>query len=296
MYKFLALAILAASAQADWLQSYRVGETLLAGGQASDAIEAFKLALGQAEAVGASSLQFVAIHDAMGRAAFGGGQYRNSRKHFERALSSLAADGPPEARAPILANLGQACQELGELARARMLYREALEAVPDRGAVWNSLGGVLFLERRYDEAEDAHRRAMTDPRAAAAARNNLAVVLEARGKLREAAALIAQSIPSAPAGQPRARMLANLGGLQLKLGNGAEAAAALRRSLEEMESAVGPAHPDVARILESYGHVLRKTGRKTEAKVAARRAETIRASFAGQTNADGTTVDYRDLK
>ena len=54
--------------------------------------------------------------------------------------------------------------------------------------------------------------------------------------------------------------------------------AAMRRSLAEMEGAVGAAHPDVALILDTYGQVLRKAGRKGEGKEISKRAEVIRSS------------------
>jgi Tetratricopeptide repeat len=91
-------------------------------------------------------------------------------------------------------------------------------------------------------------------------------------------------------------MLANLGALRLKLENPAGAVVALGRSLEEMETAVGPAHPDVAKVLEVYERVLRKTGHKAEAIEVAQRAKSIRPSFVGLDNANRATVDYRDLK
>jgi hypothetical protein len=91
-------------------------------------------------------------------------------------------------------------------------------------------------------------------------------------------------------------MLANLGSLRLKLKNPAGAVVALGRSLHEMETAVGTAHPDVAKVLEVYERVLRKAGHKTEATEVAQRAKSIRSSFAGQDNLTGAIVDYRDLK
>jgi tetratricopeptide (TPR) repeat protein len=228
--------------------------------------------------------RLAAIHDANGRAAFASGHYRDAQRHFERLLD-LA---PTEA---VTANLGQACQALGEFARAERLYRQVLSVVPGNAAVWNQLGDVLFLQRRYEEAEAAYRRAMEFPdvRASANARNGLALILEAQGKLHDAITLLEQAVSGAEAGQARARMLTNLGGLHQKLGHRTEAATYLSRALDEMERAVGAGHPDVARILEDYGKILQKTGRKAEAKEAARRARSIRSSFTA-------TIDYRDLK
>jgi Tfp pilus assembly protein PilF len=197
-----------------------------------------------------------------------------------------------------MANLGQACQALGELVHAEQLFRQALAAMPNRAAVLNLLGGVLYLQHRYDEAESALRQALSyaaDPDSVTA-RSDLAVIYEARGKLREAAVLYEQAIFSTPGGLARARMLANLGSLRLKLGNPTDAVVALGRSLEEIETAVGPTHPDMAHVLEIYERALRKAGHRVQAIDAAQRAKAIRSSFAGQDNATRATVDYRDLK
>ena len=101
--------------------------------------------------------------------------------------------------------------------------------------------------------------------------------------------------PAPLPGQSRARILANLGALRLKLGNPADAVVALGRSLQEMETAVGPVHPDVAKVLEVYERVLRKAGHKAEAIEVAQRAISIRSSFGGQ-DATRASMDYRDLK
>jgi hypothetical protein len=63
-----------------------------------------------------------------------------------------------------------------------------------------------------------------------------------------------------------------------------------------MEEAAGATHPDTAMVLREYSEALRKAGRKQEAKQAAVRAETISSYSPLQTNANGATVDFRDLK
>jgi len=293
----LVLIVMSASAWAGWVEKYRSGESSLAEGRTAIALERLQAAAEEAEVAGASDAQLAAVYDALGRAGMQNGRYRDGRRNFERALR-LSVDGPLEARAAVTSNLGQACQALGELVRAEQLFRQALAAMPNRTELWNLLGGVLARQHRYKEAEDALRKALSDPPdpASLTASNDLAVIYEARGKLREAVGLYEQAICGAVAGQSRARILANLGALQLKLGNPAVAAVAIGRSLQEMEAAVGPAHPDVARVLEVYERVLRKAGHKAEAIEVAQRAKSIRSSFVGQDNANRVTVDYLDLK
>jgi tetratricopeptide (TPR) repeat protein len=293
----LVLVVVSAPAWAGWLENYRFGDRSLAEGRTAIALERLQVAAKEAEVAGASDAQLTAVYDALGRAGMRSGHYRDGKRNFERALR-LAADGPLEARAAVMSNLGQACQALGELARAEQLFREALAAMPNRADLWNLLGGVLALQSRYKEAEDALKLALSNPAdpASVTARNDLAVIYQARGKLREAAELYEQAISSSPAGQARARMLANLGDLYLKLRNPTGAMMALGWSLEEMQTAVGPAHPDLATVLEVYARVLKKAGHRTEATEVAQRAKSIRSSFAGQDNETRASVDYRDLK
>ena len=290
------LALLALPAMADWTGKYQSGETFLSQGRADHALEQFQLSLMEAEATGVPDSNLAVVHDALGRASMRAGGYRNSKKHFEKALHLMGEDS--EHRSVALSNLGQACQALGELAHAEQLYAQAAKASPNAPPFWHLLGAVQFLQKRYDEAEYSYHRAIavSDARTTAVTRSDLAVLLEARGKVREAVVLLEQAIGGTAAGQERARMLTNLGLWQMKLGKRDETQVSMRRALDEMELAVGPHHPDVARVLREYGQILRKTGRKAEAKEASKRAGTIVASFAGQTNANSASVDYRDLK
>lgn len=295
--RMLLLIVMSAPAWAGWVEEYRSAERSLAEGRTAIALERLQAAAQGAEVAGASDAQLAAVYDALGRAGMRSGHYHDGRRNFERALR-LSVKGPLEARVAVMSNLGQACQAFGELVRAEQLFRQALAAAPNRTELWNLLGGVLALQRRYKEAEDALGHALSNPAdpASVTASNDLAVIYEARGKLREALGLYEQAIRGTPAGQSRARILANLGGLELKLGNPAGAVAALGRSLQEMETAVGPAHPDVAKVLEVYERILRKVGHKAEAIETALRAKSIRSSFVGQDHAARATVDYRDLK
>jgi len=297
MRKMLALILVTFPAWAGWVEKYRSGESALAEGRPAIALDRLQAALKEAGIARASDSQLAAVYDALGRAGMARGCYREGKRNFELALR-LAKDGPAETRVVLTSNLGQACQALGEFVHAELLFRQAITAMPDRADIWNLLGGVLALQRRYPEAEEALRHALSNPAdpASVTAHNDLAVIYQTRGKLHQAAALYEQGISNSPAGQARARMLANLGTLRLKLGNRAGALAALGRALQEMETAVGPAHSDVAKVLEVYEPILRKAGRKTEAIAAAQRAKSIRSSFAGLDNATRASVDYRDLK
>jgi len=62
-----------------------------------------------------------------------------------------------------LVNLANLHRRRGEGRKAIRLYREAAEADPDyedRAHYWFELGGVLWMDRRYEEAADAYQRSL----------------------------------------------------------------------------------------------------------------------------------------
>jgi tetratricopeptide (TPR) repeat protein len=163
------------------------------------------------------------------------------------------------------------------------------------------LGQALILQRRYADAEPYLRQAIrlgdaTNVIATAIARNDLALIYEYRNKREESMELLKSAIPAVPAGRIHARIIANLGVTECKLGLKREAVEHLFQALREMEMAVGPEHPDVAKILDAQAAVLKGTGKKGLAREAASRAATIRAAFPGETKVLGATVDWLDLK
>jgi Tfp pilus assembly protein PilF len=256
-------------------------------------------ALSDAETASAGEPDAGATLDSLGRAEFRAGRYRKAKSYFDRSLA--VNRDRPEARLAALSNAGQAYLALEEYGRAEQLFREALQLGPDHAALWQFLGKVLFLRHRYADAEAAQYKALSLVKAgqsevAAAARNDLAILYQARKRPRAAISLLEDAAAATQPGQARARIFANLGVLQWKYGSKQDAAMYLRRALSEMETAVGPEHPDVGKILEDYGDVLRATGEKAVAKHMAKRAAAIRSAFAAQTNNTGTTVDWRDLK
>ncbi len=183
---------------------------------------------------------------------------------------------------PQLSNLGPACQALGEFARAEQLYRQALDHMPERATPFGNCWA------RYCSAEHALQLAIAlpDPRTAPIALNDFAILYEARGKLPAALELLEQAIAAAPAGQSRARMLANLGNPRLKTGDRPAAVQATRTSFQENGN-----HPR-----PRCAQALQKSGNKSAAKRAALRAETIFSAFTAQPNINGATADYRDLR
>lgn len=286
-----AFLLFALPAFADWQASYQKGEQLLQAGRANEAVQELQSALTQA---GAGSRG--AVLDALGRAEFQAGHYREAKRHFEQSLALW--DGQPRERAIVLSSAGRVYLALGEYNRAESTFLKAVEFLPGEARVWQSLGQSQFLQGRHREAEETYQKALSlaDRMLTPSISSDLAAVLKAKHQYAKAAGVLRESIAQDSPGRARARMRANLGALYWKLRDREPAVAQLQLALSEMESAVGHQHPDVAMILDDYQVVLRGTGKKKEASAAAERAVAIRSSFARHTNDSRTVVDWRDLK
>lgn len=226
-----------------------------------------------------------AILDGLGRAEMRAGRYRSAKTYFERASHAGEDNGVA------LANLAQACLVLGEYRRAEQLVREALRKVPESDNAWHLLGQVLYQLGRYTEAESSFRKSLAI-RDDALVWSDLAGIALVRHEEQQAEQWLRTAIVGSPPGQARARVRANLAGLQWKRGARQDAAVGFREALDEMTAAVGPDHPDIAPILDCYAEVLRKLGQKDEAKRAAARAAEIHYAFDPQGNRTQQTVEW----
>jgi len=275
------------AAQSSVRQRYSKGAELLREGRAQEA-----LALLQPVLTETSGESRIAVLDALGRAEMALGNPRLAKRNLEAALALCAPRTP--AWAMVQNNLGRVYLDLHELARAEASFAAAAVVFENESRVWQSLGQAQLFREKHREAEFSLRKALTlataETRASIA--SDLAAVLRKRGMNAEAAGILEESIAQTEPGQARARMRANLGDL---LPDRREGLDQLRLALAEMESTVGPRHPDVAAILELYREHLRRSGRKAEAAEAARRAAEIRSSFAGRAGARSVSVDWRDL-
>ena len=299
MKRLLTALLLALPVLAEWRQHYGLGDALLTQGKLEEAQRELAAALQEAEAAHQEGPSLGVILDALGRAELQAGRYRPALKYFERSLGIWAPQS--EARAHALCNAAQAYQSIGEWSRAEDSVRRALEILPQSPQIWLVLGQVLYLKHDYVGAETAQRKALViweeskSPEAATAL-NDLAVLYQARRKNQQAVEALERAVAIMAAGQARARVLTNLGVLSWKLGRRSEGDAHLSRALKEMETAVGPHHPDTGKVLNEYSAVLWKTGRKIEASEMEKRAHEIRSAFASQTNSGQGSVDWHDLK
>jgi tetratricopeptide (TPR) repeat protein len=154
--------------------------------------------------------------------------------------STVAVFGRDSAEAAeSLGRLAGAVEDMGDLAQAERLDREAL--------------GVLV---RRGEGEGA---------VAAAIRADLARVLQNLGRSEEAEALYRETLAlqrrlEGDRGPGVAASLNNLGVLLGQRGNWAAAAPLHREALEIIRSVRGPKHPEVASAMSTLGSVLEETG------------------------------------
>ncbi len=275
----------------DWRSRYHKGERLLIEGRTEEALSELKPALAKAGAAGRGALL-----DALGRAEFQAGRYRDAKRHWEASVPMWELHSPQWARA--LSNLGRAYLELQEHAHAETVFLQALEVLKSDARLWQNLGQAQFVRGRRREAEESYRTALllADRKQVPSIACDLAGLLETKRQHAKAAEILREAISQERAGQVRARMLLNLGGLLWQLKEKSQALTQIRSALTEMESAVGPQHPDVAAILDRYQELLRKSGQKAESVVVAQRAAAIRSSFVRYTSDRGTSVDWRDLK
>lgn len=273
-------------------EAYQESLALLAQGQIEQARNKLRKALTAAQSAKERVEELAMVLNAMGRVELAAGRYTSARKLFGRALTLPVSNA--DLRAALLHNEGRMRLEVGESRRAEELFREALGLRPDSALLWHSLGQALTRQSKIAEAEAALRKALHDETLAPLVWSDIALTLELRGQPQLAVAMMRNALVGSPSGQIRARMLRNLGVYEWKAGDRESGRQHLHESLREMESAVGPDHPDVANVLDVYSGMLRESGNRAEGRELSRRAQSIRSAFAGQ---DGVAhVDWRELR
>ena len=133
------------------------------------------------------------------------------------------AHTPEQPNWSILSAQGSVADQMGNHAQAQAYYATALKIVPDQPGILSNLGLSYALERRMPLAEDTLRQAAALPAADARVRQNLALVLTARGKYAEAEEVSRRDMASIDA---------------------AENVQALRRTIAQSDAWKGVAQPD----------------------------------------------------
>jgi tetratricopeptide (TPR) repeat protein len=149
-----------------------------------------------------------------------------TRMHAARA-SETGVRGAPFAHA--LRSLGHAYATKGEIDKAILVYRNAVEINPNYQQALNDLGGLYNLRGRYDEAAKLLERAVEINPDDVRAHNNFGMALLGQGKLDEAANewfIVSQRDPS------NYVAVANIGLVFAHMGRFDEAIAMYEKSLQ----------------------------------------------------------------
>ncbi len=100
-------------------------------------------------------------------------------------------------------NLGNALRDAGDLDGAVASWSRVVELEPSHPLAWLQLGNAAYVRGDYPGAEAAYRRALSGPVVNADAVYDLALVLEATGRMDEALAFYRKFVEGAPAGRER---------------------------------------------------------------------------------------------
>jgi tetratricopeptide (TPR) repeat protein len=193
--------------------------------------------------------------------------------------------------AGILNNLGVLRKAQGRYAEAARFYRRALpilEGWGDKGALatlYHNLGGIEHARGRYAAGEPHARRSVELRRAAHGAGHlgvaadvaALAAIIDARGRLDEAADLYGQALAvfRRKLGAQSSEVglnLSNLASLRQRQGRYAAAERLYRRALAIQQRVFGRAHAEVAMTLNNMAYLVRETGDLARAERLYRRA------------------------
>lgn len=176
------------------------------------------------------------------------GRHADAMDLYERALAMQPGD--PE----ILTLAGTACGEIGDLESAASRLEAALEASPGFTPALAAMGNVYQIRAEYGKAEACYRRALETVRDDPVIASNLALVLAATDRLREARDLLEAAVEAQP---DFANALVGLGRACARLGDPDAALAAYDRARE--------CAPDRSDIAAERADVLASLGRLDEA-------------------------------
>lgn len=220
-----------------------------------------------------------AMLDAVGRSYFALGIYDKAQAMLQRAddLREKTLGDSGLDTAATLDTLGSVLEAQGGFDKAEPLFRKSLairrrilgERDPQTVVVLSDLGQCLYYQNRDAEAETLLRRAIAtappDTETANGAKNYLALVLERKGAVGEAAQLLRETVESTrriqgPDSPNYAVCLHNLAGALADLGNLQEAVTTEKEVLDIRRRVSGPDHPDVNYSLNNLGWFLLEEG------------------------------------
>lgn len=216
-----------------------LGNALLALGQPAEALGAFDAALALQPGLAAAAGN-------RGRALLALGRHADAARAFEQAMAARPAD------AGLRAHAATAWAAAGRPADALARWREAVALAPADVDHRFALGNLLNETGDANGAADAWEAVLALDAGHAEAACNLALLRPQRGE-----AVLTAALAAGPAGERRAAVLANLGGIRAQQGRYAEAVAACRQAVDET--------PTSPQALSNLAHALKQQGSLDEA-------------------------------
>lgn len=221
------------------------------------------------------------------------------RDLVERGAEQIRVLGEtPQVQAEMFQVLARVHRGLADYEQAGRLAMEAVEALKtdkastplSRAEAWALRAETLGSQGRYQEAEAAHRRALTlaadeAPPARARFLNGLGLALYSLGRLEEAHDLLKQALSIRQEHQPGSAELAesynNLALLNATLDHNDLAREYYDRAIDLRRRVLGEDHPATSFSLTNLASLLVQTGRAEEALPAFREALAIRKNVFG---------------
>ncbi len=216
-----------------------LGNALLALGQPAEALAAFDTALGLQPGL-------IAAWGNRGRALLALGRAADAARAFEQAAAARPTD------AGLCAHAATAWTAAGDMGAAVAMQREAVARAPADGGQRFALGQLLRDSGDAAGAAAAWEDVLAQDAGHAEAACNFALLRPQRGE-----AVLVAALATGLAGERRAAVLANLGGLMAEQGRQAEAVTAYRQALD--------ATPSSPPALSNLAHALKHAGRLDEA-------------------------------
>jgi tetratricopeptide (TPR) repeat protein len=242
------------------------------------------------------------------------GQGSRAEEFYRRSLAiwpRLRAFSPEQM--VVLNSLATLYMERGQFAKAEELLKgveqETLSSrtMPTflKAEIFNTLGGLAFERRKFQQAESFYRRAISLAGTAFAAELGAALIglgavhLEA-GDFISAAKVSEEALRvyEAALGPQHAELVTPLINIAISKRKGGDPESAepfARRAIDVAERTLGPAHPHTAEALLEYSQILRQLHRKDDAKALESRARSILSSASRSDPSAAYTVDASRL-
>ncbi|MFT6682320.1 serine/threonine-protein kinase [Haliea sp.] len=258
---------------------FRASDPAESRGRDITAVELLERGIAQAQAIQDDPPLQVAMLHVLGQVSFALGRYQQANELQLEALSLLQriSDRSETLWADVLADLGEANFNLGNLSVAEEYYRSALATLPEtglvrRGRILTNLGIVHIVTSRYAEARALLHEALAlleenavETAAHATTLNALGTLLsreaqhsEAIDMLREAVTIRVDLLGDFHPATSVVR--SNLGIALLEAGEPAAAELELQRALEVDQKVLGPTHPSLGVLLNQMASVRRALG------------------------------------